>query len=221
MVRLIFIFFFLSSSSLFGQHEFQVWTEAGLDYKIKKGLHAGLEVNSRFDKTGVATFFPQLGVEYKLLKWLKSSVEYRFIVDKNNIGNYKVSNRLNFNLNFDKNKDRWSFGTRLRYQYAFNTFSPAQYDPDFDMAIRLKPSLKYDINDFPFSPEISAEFFFNPLGGGPYQPGFDKIRYTIGADLDVKGPHGFGFKYQLDHKLRNYSANLRHVLALSYSYDLN
>lgn len=220
-MRLLLPLSFLLSFNLFGQHEFQVWSEIGLDYKIKKGLHANLELNSRFDNKGLATFFPQVGVEYKLTKWLKPSIEYRFVVDKNDIGNYKAYNRLNFNLDFSDKIDRLSFGARLRYQYAFNNLSVGAYDADFDMAIRLKPSVKYDINDFPLSPEVSAEFFYNPLYGGPYQPGFDKVRYAIGADLDVKGPHGFGFKYQLDHKLRNYSANLRHVLSVSYSYDLN
>lgn len=212
---------FLLSLNVFGQHEFQVWSEVGFDYKIKKGLHAGLELNSRFDNQGLATFFPQLGLEYKLTKWLKPSLEYRFVLDKNSIGNYKAYNRLNFNLDFGEDIDRLSLGARIRYQYAFNSLSTSQYDADFDMAIRLKPSVKYDINDFPLSPEVSAEFFYNPLSGGPYQPGFDKIRYAIGADLDIKGPHGFGFKYLIDHKLRNYSANLRHVLSVSYSYDLN
>lgn len=214
------LIFFLSFSS-FGQHEFQVWSEVGVDYKIIKRFHAELEVNTRFDDQGLATFFPQLGLEYKLTKWMKPSIEYRFVVDKNKIGNYKAYNRLNFNVDFDEKIDRLSFGARLRYQYAFNTLATGQYDADFDMAIRLKPNVKYDVNDFPLSPEASVEFFYNPLSGGPYRPGMDKLRYAIGADLDVKGPHGFGFKYQLDHKLRDYGANLRHVLSLSYSYDLN
>lgn len=220
-MRALFVFFLLLSLNVFGQHEFQAWSEVGVDYKIVKRFHAKLELNSRFDNQGLATFFPQFGLEYKVTKWMKPSVEYRLVVDKNSIGNYKLYNRLNFNLDFDEKIDRFSFGARLRYQYAFNSLSTGQYDADFDMALRFKPNVKYDINDFPLSPEASVELFFNPLSGGPYQPGFDKIRYAIGADLDVKGPHGFGFKYQLDQKLRNYSANLRHVLSLSYSYDIN
>lgn len=220
-MRLFTAIVILLSFSAFGQNKYELWTEAGVDYKIRKGLHTNLELNSRFDNQGVKTFFPQLGLEYKLTKWLKPSVEYRLVIDRNGIGNYKAYNRLNLNANFDKDIDRLSLATRVRYQYAFNSLSNTQYNADFDMAIRIKPSVKYDINDFPLSPTISAEFFYNPLSGGPYQPGFDKVRLAVGADLDVKGPHGFDFKYQLDKKFHDYSAGLRHVLSLSYSYDLN
>ncbi len=220
-MRLVLLIILLISFKGFSQHEFQVWSEAGLDYKIEKGLHAELDLNSRFDDQGLATFFPQLGLEYKLTKWLKPSIEYRFVLDKNNIGNYKPYSRLNFNLNFSEDFDRLSLSARVRYQYAFNSLSQTAYDADFDMAFRFKPSVKYDINDFPLSPEASAEFFYNPLAGGPYRPGFDKIRYAVGLDLDTKSPHGVGLKYQLDKKLHDYSANLRHVLSISYSYDIN
>ncbi len=216
----LFLLLFVSFTGI-SQHEFQVWNKAGVDYKIKKGVHAEFELNSRFDNQGLGTFFPQVGIEYKLTKWLKPSVEYRFVVDRNNIGNYKPYSRLNFNLNFGEDFDRLSLGARVRYQYAFNSLSQAAYDADFDMAFRFKPSVKYDINDFPLSPEVSAEFFYNPLTGGPYRPGFDKIRYAIGLDLDSKGPHGVGMKYQLDQKLHDYSSRIRHVISVSYSYDIN
>jgi hypothetical protein len=220
-MRLIVIFTLFFSFSGVSQHDFETWTKAGFDYKIKKGIHAELELNSRFDDQGLATFFPQLGLEYKLTKWLKPSIEYRFVLDRNKIGNYKPYSRLNFNLNFGEDIDRFSLGARIRYQYAFNSLSQGAYDADFDMAFRFKPSVKYDINDFPLSPEASVEVFYNPLAGGPYRPGLDKVRYAVGVELDKKGPHGAGIKYQLDHKLHDYNANIRHVIALSYSFDIN
>ena len=58
------------------------WTKVGIAGDVIKKMDWSLDVSSRFDNQGVATFFPQVGIEYKLKKWFKPSVEYRFIVDQ-------------------------------------------------------------------------------------------------------------------------------------------
>lgn len=220
-LKVLLVLSFFPLLSFAQQDEYMLWTETGIEQKIVKRTHYNFEINSRFDRYGLATFFPQLGIDYKVTKWFKPSVEYRFIIDRNKYGNYKASNRINFNADFDYSIDRLKAGARIRYQYAFDRLGgTATYNPDFDMAIRFKPSLEYDINDFILTPKVSAEFFYNPQYGGPYMPGFSKIRYAAGFDLDIKGPHSLGAKYQLDQKLHDYSAGLRHVLSISYSYKI-
>lgn len=203
----------------FSQHDYMLWTEVGVEGKVIKRLKWAAEFNTRFDLSGVATYFPQVGLEYKITKWLRGSVQYRFIVDKNKYGNYKSSNRLNANLSFKENKKRFSYGLRLRYQYAFDRVSTSSYDADFDQAIRMKPSFEYDLKNSIFTPVISGEFFYNP-SYGPKSPGFSKMRIAVGSKLELDGPHGVSFKYQLDKKFYDFSADLRHVLALSYIYKL-
>jgi len=212
------LFSFLS----FAQNdEFQVWTEAGISGKlIKKKSDWSVEMTSRFDNQGLATFFPQVGVDYKITKWLKPSLEYRFIVDRNKYGNYKPSHRINVNVKLDESFKRLTYSLRLRYQSAF--ISPganSNYDSDFDQAFRFKPELSYDIKKFFLTPEMSAEFFYNPKFGEDGRQ-FDRVRFAIGAKVDVKSDHGFSFKYQLDKKLNAYNKGMRHVLSLSYKYSL-
>ena len=221
-MKLSVLLLFLSTSlSSFSQNdEFMVWTGVGVRGDIIKKTDWVLDLNTRFDNEGVATLFPQVGVEFKPFKWLKTSLEYRLLVDKNKYGNYKSSNRLNFNLSGKTSVHRFSLGVRLRYQYGFTSLSASDtYDADFDQAFRFKPSVSYDIKKSIFVPIMSAEFFYNPsLGKDGRQ--FSKVRLAVGTKLDFKGPHGASIKYQLDKKLHNYEAGVRHVISIGYEYKL-
>lgn len=211
--------FLFCTAVSFSQHDYMLWSKLGVKGKVIKRLSWTAEINGRFNNAGLKTFFPQAGLEYKVTKWCRPSVEYRFIIDKNRYGNYKSSNRINFNLNLKESVKRFAFGVRLRYQYAFDRISNENYDADFDQAIRIKPVFEYDINNSIFTPVVSAEFFYNPAFG-PEGRRFNKMRVNIGSKLELKGPHGVSFKYQLDKRFYDFSADLRHVLAIGYSYRL-
>ena len=217
--RLIILLFLTSIFSSFGQNDdYMLWTKLGVKGKVSKKLSYSGTINTRFGGTGVETFFPQIGFEYKLKKWIRPSIEYRFIIDKNKYGNYKSSNRLNFNVGLEKEIERFSIGLRIRYQYAFNRISQKVYNPDFDQAFRFKPSVEYNIKGSKFTPILSTEFFYNPQLGENGRE-FTKIRVGIGTKLNLKGPHTVGFKYQFDKKF-NYKDGYRHVVALSYAYKI-
>ena len=216
-----FLFAALSFSSFSQNHETMVWTELGVRGNLIKKSDWAMELNTRFNEEGVATFFPQLGINYKITKWLKPSIDYRFLVDKNKYGNYKTSHRVNVNLNFkSKVARRFYMGARVRYQYGFEQFgAPVSYNDDFDQAIRLKPSFSYDISNSIFTPTFSAEWFYNPeLGENGRQ--FTKIRIAIGSKLELEGPHSVSFKYQLDKRFNNFASGVRNVASFSYEYKL-
>lgn len=216
-----FFFFCFFAPTVVGQQndEFQLWTTVGISGDVVKKTDWTVELISRFDNQGVATFFPQVGIDYKLTKWFKPSVEYRFVIDRNQYGNYKAANRLNFNAKIKESFDRWGVGFRLRYQYAFNNRSSFDYDADFDQAFRFKPEIEYDINNFILTPKISSEFFYNPSLGEEGRR-FDKMRLGIGASLDLNNDHDISFKYQLDKRFYSFDRGVRHVLSLSYQYSL-
>lgn len=217
----VIVLFLGITASSFGQNdEFMVWSKAGVRGDIVKNLNWMFELNGRFDDAGLATLFPQAGVEYKVAKWIKPSLEYRFLIDKNKYGNFKSSHRLNANVNFKGKIERFSLGARVRYQYAFEQFgAPQSYDSDFDQAIRLKPSISYNIRKSMFSPAASAEFFYNPVIGFEGRQ-FTKMRIAVGTKIEPKGPHSFAVKYQVDKKFHNYEDGLRHIVAFSYEYKL-
>lgn len=221
MIRLVTLLFVVFSFSLLGQrNEYMVWTEIGVKGKIKKPLGWSLELNNRFGKNGLETFFPQVAIDYDVTKWLETSLKYRLVYDKNKVGNYERGHRIDFNLEAEKTyKKRLTLGFRTRYQYAFEAVDRENYDADIDQAFRFKPSVEYDIDNFVLSPTLSSEFFLDP-SYGPNSPGFSKYRINAGFKLDIKSPHKISMSYQLDKAFRDYKSGQRHTLSLSYSYKI-
>lgn len=222
MRTLLFIAFISLSSVSFSQYEVEYWSELSTGGDIVKRLDWSAELNTRFDRYGLSTLFPQVGLEYKIKKWIKPSVDYRFISSRNKYGNYKISHRFNFNLKYkDKLFKRFYLEGRLRYQYAFRRIQGLEpYNPDFDQAVRVKVGGEYDIKSFPLTPEVNTEVFIDPFARSRNEFAFNKLRSAFGFKLDIKGNHDFSFKYMLENSLSDPTDDLGHIFSLSYGYSL-
>ncbi len=196
---------------------FQFWTETGFKYKFNKELDFTAEWTNRFDAYGLTTSFPQVSAKYKVLSWLKTSLDYRWILSKENNGNLSSGNRVNANVQLNHKFERIDVGFRARYQYSFNRFVSSNYDPEFDVAYRFRPSISYDLNNSILAPNASIEFFYTPENA-PLGNRFTRIRYQIGIDFDTKLPFDFGIAYLYDNKINLPEAVDRHVLNLSATY---
>lgn len=77
-------------------HDFRGRISAGVDKKIIKGLHVGLEAEARFkDNFGrIGRLQADLNVSYKPLPWLKTSLGYVFMENVNSAGEWKMRHRL-------------------------------------------------------------------------------------------------------------------------------
>ena len=222
MLRFLFLipFLFLSLFSFTQQNYFQFWLETGIKGKINKNIEYAVDWNNRFGNYNLQTTFGQASIKYKFKKWLKPSIDYRYISDRQANSNYSSNHRLNFNLQFSKTKKRLDLGLRLRYQYSFSQLIVGTYEPEFDESFRFKPSLSYDINNFPLTPQISTEFFYDPNN---YELGnrFTKIRYSVSCALDLKGPHKVEFGYIFDQQIELETPLNRHIINLNYTYQIN
>ena len=211
------IFAILFQTSYSQNSVFQFWTETGIKYKLNKNIDFTVDWTNRFDSYGLNTSFPQASVRYKVSSWLKTSLDYRWILSKENNGNFSSGNRINAIVQVNKKVERLDVGFRARYQYSFNRFVSSSYDPEFDMAYRFRPSISYDINSSIFVPNASIEFFYTPENG-PLGNRFTRIRYQIGVDFETKLPLDFGISYLYDHKINLPNAIDRHVFNLSATY---
>ena len=221
MIRLIgvLVFVLIFSGVCAQSTEGQVWTEKGFKGQIVKKLDYGVEWTNRIGNQGFETMFPQLSMKYKITDWFRPSIDYRLILKRQLNSNYDASNRLNFNIQFSKLFDRLDLGMRFRYQYSFDNFSNANYDPDFDKAFRLKQSLSYDIKNSILTPKTSIEFFYN-LSNGPLGKRFTKTRLFVGVDFELTGPHEVSLGYIYDQSLNLPDPDYRHILNLSYCYKI-
>jgi hypothetical protein len=218
---ILLVFFTYSLGSIYAQRDFEVWTEVGAKAKVLQNTTLAAELASRFDAFGMTTVFPQVSVEQPIQKWLKASVDYRWVSKREDNGNFLDAHRINANLSFDYSvKKRLKFGTRLRYQFAFNSFSNTAYNPEFDQAFRIKPFVEYDIKNSIFSPSSSIEFFYS-LENAAAGNQFSKIRFFIGTDIDLKDTHGLKIGYIFDNRIQTASPKQRNILSLSYTYKLD
>ena len=197
-----------------------VWTEFGVKGSVTKKVDWAADLTTRFGSLGVNSFFPQVSVKYKLTKWFRPSLEYRAIFNHLENGNYNFSNRLNINGEFKRGVSDVTFGLRIRYQYSFGTlFSGGSYDPEFDQAIRIKPSVTYDVKNSMLSPTGSVEFFYDPAFG-QYGRQFTKIRTFVGVKSDWKKPFDISVGYMFDGKINLPNPSNRHILSISMAYKL-
>ena len=197
---------------------FQVWNELGVSGKLNKEFSYGVDLTTRFGNDGLSTIFPQLSLKYKLNKYVRVSIDYRLIGKKELNGNFLTSNRINGNLQLSYGIKRHSFGFRTRYQYSFNNLG-GPYESEFDQAIRFKPSYSFDINNSFLTPNFSCEFFYNPLTGENGKQ-FTRIRYYLGVELELDGPHDLELGYYYDQKIQVANPINRSILNLSYSYAI-
>ena len=214
------IFLGLLNVTAFSQSiEGQLWTETGFKGRIVKGVDYGVDWTNRIGNQGFETMFPQATIKFKITDWFRPSIDYRLILKRQLNTNYDASNRLNFNIQFSKLFDRLDLGMRFRYQYSFDNVSNANYEPDFDKAFRLKPSLSYDIKNSILTPNSSIEFFYN-LSNGPFGKRFTKTRLFVGVDFELTGPHEVSLGYIFDQSLNLPDPDYRHILNLSYCYKI-
>ncbi|MDX2359512.1 MAG: DUF2490 domain-containing protein [Crocinitomicaceae bacterium] len=222
MKKLFLLSFIIISFSSFSQtkSDYMTWATVGAKGKIIKSLSWSADFNTRFNKFGLKTFFPQVGFEYKVTKWFRPGIDYRLVFDKNNLLKYSASSSIRINLNFRHVVDkRLKLSARLRYQYSTGHSTDLEEDDGLNHLIRWKPAISYDIKGFFLTPKLSAEVFLNPVNGA-ITAGFTKVRYALGVDLDLDSPHKIGLSYRIDHKVINFPATrVRHILGLSYVYS--
>ncbi len=205
------------TSSIAQLFEQQVWVETGVKYNLNKKLGASFDLTQRYGYDGLGTLFPQVSFRYKISSWFRPSIDYRVILSKALDGTYSTSQRINGNLQFTYAKKRLEAGLRVRYQYSFERISAA-YDSEFDQAWRIKPSVQYNIKGLPITPELSAEFFYNPENSAEGNQ-FNRIRYYGGADIELKHNQRIGVGVYLDQWI-NSIPKKRVMYSLSYSIGL-
>jgi hypothetical protein len=197
---------------------FQVWNEVGVGYKIDKKQSLAFDLTTRHGAGGLQTFFPQISYKYKLNKNIRPSVDYRYIGSRTNEGNFTYQHRLNVNVQTNYDLDRLQLGLRARYQFTTNRLA-ANYEPEFGEAIRIKPSIVYDIKKSVLLPQASMEFFTGPMDG---QQGYhlNRIRWSIGLGFDWTGPHALEIAYLYDQRIMSPGALNRAILNFSYGYNI-
>lgn len=200
--------------STWAQTENELWLSGGAKYSFTKKLDFSGELNLRMEPVVLNTFFTEFSAKYQVTKWFKPSLDYRIVLDRNNYGNYKASQRLNLNANFGTEWKRFDFGMRVRLQTTLtNVRTPESNFSDLAPGWRIKPDISYNIKKSIIIPTFSTEFFFKRDDARDMI--MNKVRIAAGADFDVIGPYNIGIKYMYGYSL--YSPKYEHIISLSFT----
>lgn len=203
--------------------DFEVWSAAELKYKWNKKWAFGLEEQLRFKNNAseVDQYFTQLSLKYIGFDHLEFGGALRFIRDNDNVGavqGYENHLRFHVDLGYKYKLSKFSIKHRLRYQNR-NELGISEEDGDYaKQNFRFKTSLKYNIKDWKFDPEIAGEIFYHKEFGEV--SAFNKYRLTLGTDYKIKKFGEIGAFYRMEHELNVSFPKTTHIIGLSYVYTL-
>lgn len=205
------------ASSVHAQDRSEIWLGVGIKREVIKDVTVGFQTNARIQTAGkLQTLFQEVSIKSEHLKWFRPSVDYRFITSYAKNGNTTYSNRFNINADFRKKVKDLKLGMRFRYQLVIGTASSA--GNDLDPSFRIKPYAEWGIPDSRFTPEISAELFYDPVFG-EFGRRFNRMRYGIGTTIDLPGPNTLGVTYYYGRKFNTGNPYNEHLFSLEYSYE--
>lgn len=217
MSRLLLGAFLILSAVTWSQTRSQLWLGIGLKRDIGKHWVAGIQTNARWRTDGaLQTLFQEASLKSEHLKWFRPSVDYRFITSYAPNGNPLYSNRVNFNFDFRSKYKDFKYGTRIRYQL----FIGGRYTSgsDLDPSIRIKPYISYSIPKKRLQPELSAEWFYNPVYEENGQC-FNRFRVGLTGNIDLPGPNELSLTYYYGKKFNTGSPYTEHIFSLEYSFE--
>jgi len=216
-MRLLLFVFCAFSLSSHAQDRSEIWFGVGAKREVAKNLIVGAQSNLRLQTSGnVQTLFQEIGIKSEHLKWFRPSIDYRFITSYADNGNTTYSSRFNLNADFRQKVKDIKLGIRMRYQLVIGGGSTAS--GDLDPAFRIKPYMEYAIPKTRFTPEFSAELFYNPVYG-QFGRQFNRVRLGFGTSIDLPGPHTLSVTYYYGNKFATKSPYSEHLFSLEYSYE--
>jgi len=199
----------------------QTWLSGAVNRKLTPKVAASASLDLRlYDFSAPGTIFPQLSLSYKIIDGVKISADYRMLFKENQYRNYVFGNRLNFNIEFKAKYKYIDPSFRLRYQSTFGTLQTVgNYSPEFDQAIRLKPSLTFHLSkNSRFTPAVSGEWFYS-MSNKELGKRFTKYRLALGTSYNLKGPKSLDVKYIFGKSINLPKNETEHILSLTYNYD--
>ena len=183
----------------------------------KRSVEAEAELRTRNDFKTMDRWSIGIGASYKFNKWMKADAGYtclntnfhedislksngnynnwrpsywgiRHRMHASMTGTYKFSNNLRISL-----RERWQYTYRpektvTRWDFDNSWWEDKARGAKGKNQLRSRLQVEYDKKKALFTPYASAEFY-NALA-------IEKIRYTVGTDINVKKNHTFNIFYR-------------------------
>jgi len=213
-------------------NDFQLWTEAGVRYKISKQFGLKFEQHLRFDEnvSDLGSAMPQLSVSYRSFKFLRLEGGYRFKAEDRNDGTGKYKHRHRF---FADVRLRYRFKPvtlryRLRFQEQFGKDFANNPGEDFGYTHTIRNKLEVEVKlSAGFEPFVSTELF-NRLGEEAAERSQELYKWRLTTGLEYAlDPHQFTLFYRMEIYLSDdtwggddiHTGDQNHIIGLGYCFN--
>ena len=203
----------ICSSGIAQTNDAELWTGAGIRKNITKKLSMHFEEQVRMNDniSSLKNYFSEVGVAYRLNKYLRFSGNYRFKNIQRPDGTYRIINRFHgdVRLRYKAKPIIVLYRTRMQVEYGQRNNGPRT-----DFYDRNKLTMRLDLDKM-FSPYISSEVYLDISGKQ-----FDKVRYTLGMDLDLNKRNEVSIFYRIQREFNVNNPKYSYIIGLSYLYKL-
>jgi len=208
---LMFIFF---AGIAAGQtNDAELWSGVSIKKKITKDITGSLEQQVRLDQniSSPKNIFTEARVSYRFNKIFKYSVSYRFINRNQVEDGYVTGNRFTGDLRvrYKMKPLVFTYRNRMQREYRMEELGVRQINYN-----RNKLALALDL-DKKFSPYISFEIYYHLN-----KEEFNKNRYTVGVDFDLKNRNELSVFYRLQQDYNVNNPVNAYIIGIGFSHSL-
>lgn len=191
--------------------DLESWSAIGFSKKMNDQTRISLEQQFRFynNSSKIDQLFTEFSIRRKTFQYKEEGYFYftgglRYIADRDKDDNsYDHHIRLNGDLGYKHEIKRFAFDYRIRLQTK-NELGYSRSEGDYlRNKFRLKAGMDYNIRNWKFDPEVSAELFRT---SGRYEVNqFEKFRITVGTKYSFKNLGDLSLFYRLERELQGVS----------------
>ena len=201
----------LSSFTVFAQeNDFQTWHSFSVNKKIVKKLNVRLKSGLRLKENSslYSKQFYDFKIQLKYNKRLSFSSGYRYTNSCNKRLQISNLHRFYLDLNY-KNKiiKRLFYAVRNRWQNQGDVYG-------YNITLRQKLLLSYNIRKTKITPHISTEYFLR------LDDGINKLRSTIGMSYPITKKININLAYRIQQEFYVINPETLFIFEGKLSYDL-
>jgi len=191
----------------------QLWSRVSLSKKITKSLTGTVEQEVRIDHNYgfLKNVFTEIRVGYRYNKFVKYTLAYRYINRGQVEGGYISGNRLTGDLRLRYKMKPFIFSYRNRMQREYRMEELGVREINYN---RNKIAVAFDL-DKKFSPYFSFEVYYHMD-----QAEFDKNRYTLGVDFNLKNRNELTIYYRLQQEYNVNNPENQYIVGIGFGHTL-
>ena len=208
---------FLVTPSAWAQSDVQLWTKAGVRYRVHDQWRVLFKQHLRLDESlsQAGAVMPELGLRYRPWKWLRLATGYRWQYERDNDREWQSRHRAHGSARLRLDLDPLEIRYRLQYQ--------AQFRREDDDGTRTRHVARNALELLwvgfgPFQPFVEAETYHR-LDGDPEERALRKLRLTAGAGHEL-GDHEVSLFYRLELLHTDPDDPTLHIIGAGYRFDL-